>query len=116
MRGKTKIKQKTILIMGSATILKDRSPAVSAFSGRTARLAAFSESRNHLYEIDFIISVGDKINPMEVKSGNYRGHKSLDVFCEKFSCHVRDKYVIHTKDYKWENGIHYLPIYMVPFL
>ncbi len=75
-----------------------------------------SDTSNHLYEIDFIISVGDKISPMEVKSGNYRGHKSLDVFCEKFSCHVRDKYVIHTKDYKWENGIHYLPIYMVPFL
>lgn len=25
------------------------------------------------------------------------------------------KYVVHTKDYKWENGIHYIPVYMVPF-
>ncbi len=75
-----------------------------------------SDTSNHLYEIDFIISSGDKISPIEVKSGNYRGHKSLDVFCNKFSSRVRDKYVIHTKDYKWENGIHYLPIYMVPFL
>lgn len=24
--------------------------------------------------------------------------------------------VVHTKDYKWENGIHYIPVYMVPFL
>lgn len=75
-----------------------------------------SETSNHLYEIDFLISVGDKICPIEVKSGNYRVHKSLDVFCEKFSNRVRDKYVVHTKDYKWENGIHYIPVYMVPFL
>lgn len=75
-----------------------------------------SKTSNHLYEIDFLTSVGDKICPIEVKSGNYRGHKSLDVFCDKFSSRVRDKYVVHTKDYKWENGIHYLPVYMVPFL
>ena len=24
-------------------------------------------------------------------------------------------YVVHTKDYKWENAIHYLPVYIVPF-
>lgn len=42
--------------------------------------------------------------------------KSLDVFCDKYSSRIRDKYVVHTKDYKWENGIHYLPVYMVPFL
>ena len=75
-----------------------------------------SETSNHLYEIDFLTSVGDKICPIEVKSGNYRGHKSLDVFCDKFSSRVREKYIVHTKDYKWENGIHYLPVYMVPFL
>ena len=75
-----------------------------------------SDTSNHLYEIDFLLSEGDKINPIEVKSGNYRGHKSLDVFCDKYSSRIRDKYVIHTKDYKWENGIHYLPVYMIPFL
>ncbi len=75
-----------------------------------------SETSHHLYEIDFLISVGDKISPIEVKSGNYRGHKSLDLFCDKFSSRIKDKYVVHTKDYKWENGIHYIPVYMVPFL
>ena len=75
-----------------------------------------SETSHRLYEIDFLISVGDKICPIEVKSGNYRSHKSLDVFCDKFSSRIRDKYVVHTKDYKWENGINYLPVYMVPFL
>ena len=75
-----------------------------------------SETSNHLHEIDFLISIGDKICPVEVKSGNYRNHKSLDNFCRKFSSRIRDKYVVHTKDYKWENGINYIPVYMVPFL
>lgn len=75
-----------------------------------------SETSNHLYEVDFLISVGDKICPIEVKSGNYRTHKSLNVFCDKFSRRVKDKFVVHTKDYKWENGINYLPVYMVPFM
>lgn len=75
-----------------------------------------SEISNHLHEIDFLISVSDKICPIEVKSGNYRGHKSLDVFCDKFSSRIRDRYVVHTKDYKWENGINYIPVYMVPFI
>ncbi len=75
-----------------------------------------SDTSNHLYEVDFILSTGDKINPIEVKSGNYRKHKSLDVFCNKFSSRVRDKYVVHTKDYRLDNGINYLPVYMLPFL
>ena len=75
-----------------------------------------SDSSNHLYEIDFLTSVGNKICPIEVKSGNYRGHKSLDVFCDKFRRRIGEKYVFHTKDYKRENGISYIPVYMVPFL
>lgn len=75
-----------------------------------------SKTSNHLYEIDFLLSSGNKICPMEVKSGNYRSHTSLDLFCDKYSKRIKEKYVVHTKDYKWENGISYLPVYMVPFL
>lgn len=75
-----------------------------------------SETSHHLHEMDFLISSGDKICPLEVKSGNYKSHKSLDAFCDKFSNRVKDKYVVHIKDYKWENGIHYIPVYMIPFL
>lgn len=74
-----------------------------------------SETSNHLYEVDFLISEGDKISPIEVKSCNYRQYKSLEVFCEKFSRRVKNKYVIPTKDYAFANGIHFLPVYMVPF-
>lgn len=75
-----------------------------------------SHSSNHLYEIDFLISTGNKICPIEVKSGNYRCHKSLDQFCDKFRSRIANKYLVHTKDYKWENGINYIPVYMLPFL
>lgn len=75
-----------------------------------------SETSNHLYEIDFITSKGKKICPIEVKSGNYREHKSMDIFCDKFSSRIGDKYVVHAKDYKWENSINYVPVYMVPFI
>ena len=75
-----------------------------------------NNSSNHLYEIDFLILAGNKICPIEVKSGNYRCHKSLDQFCEKFRSRIGNKYLVHTKDYKWENGINYIPVYMLPFL
>lgn len=75
-----------------------------------------SETSNHKHEIDFLVSNQDKIDPMEVKSGKYRSHVSMDMFCQKYSRRIKDKYVIHTKDYKWENGIHYLSVYMVPFI
>ena len=56
---------------------------------------------NLLYEIDFLTSVKDKICPLEVKSGNYRTHKSLDAFCNKFSNRIGSKYVVHTNDLKF---------------
>ena len=75
-----------------------------------------SETSNHLHEIDFLISSGTKICPIEVKSGNYKAHKSLDDFCIRFSARIGEKYIVHTKDLKRENGVTYIPVYMLPFL
>ena len=75
-----------------------------------------SETSNHLYEVDFLLSKGNKICPVEVKSGNYRTLKSLEVFCKKFTSRIGEKIVVHTKDYKRDAGITYLPIYMLPFI
>lgn len=75
-----------------------------------------SETSNHLHEIDFLLSSGTKICPLEVKSSNYKAHKSFDDFCNKFSSRIGEKYIVHTKDYKRENGVTYIPIYMLPFL
>ena len=68
------------------------------------------------YEIDFIITEKHKISPIEVKSSGYKSHKSLDEFCAKFSDRIMNKYVIYTKDYKRENGVDYIPVYMTMFL
>ena len=68
------------------------------------------------YEIDFLIADEHKISPIEVKSSGYKSHTSLDVFCDKFSDRVQNKYVIYTKDLKREQGIDYIPVYMTMFL
>lgn len=75
-----------------------------------------SETSNHLHEIDFLLSSGTKICPIAVKSGNYKTFKSFDDFCNKFSSRIGEKYIVHTKDYKRENGVTFIPVYMLPFL
>lgn len=75
-----------------------------------------SETSNHLYEIDFLLSNGTKIVPIEVKSSGYKTHKSLDLFCEKFSSRVNKRYLIYTKDLRKDENITYLPVYMTQFL
>ena len=68
------------------------------------------------YEVDFIIPDRHKISPIEVKSSGYKTHRSLDEFCLKFSDRVMNKYLIYTKDYRREDGIDCIPVYMTMFL
>jgi len=75
-----------------------------------------NEKTNHNYEIDFLLSKRNKICPIEVKSSGYSTHKSLDVFCEKFSERILDKYLIYTKDLRKDADILMMPVYMLPFL
>lgn len=75
----------------------------------------YAEGKKY-YEIDFLITDKHKISPIEVKSSGYKTHKSLDEFCSKFSERVMNKYLIYTKDYKRENGVDYIPVYMTMFL
>lgn len=74
------------------------------------------ENPNNNMEIDFIIIQDKKLNPIEVKSGNYRSHTSIDRFKEKFKNNVGTRYVIHIKDLKIKDDIVYLPVYMTMFL
>lgn len=67
-------------------------------------------------EVDFIIIQDNKLNPIEVKSGNYNKHTSIDRFKEKYKNKVGTRYVIHTKDLKVEDDIVYSPLYMTQFL
>ena len=75
-----------------------------ATSGNKLFYYTWPKDPTHNYEIDFLISRGAKIHPIEVKSSGYKSHKSLDVFCQKFSHVVEQRYLIYTKDLKKEIG------------
>lgn len=75
----------------------------------------YAEGKKY-YEIDFVIPDKHEISPIEVKSSGYKAHKSLDEFCSKFSDRIMNRYLIYTKDYKRENGVEYVPVYMTMFL
>jgi len=68
------------------------------------------------YEVDFVIPDKHKVSPIEVKSSGYKSHKSLDEFCTKFSDRIMNIYLIYTKDFKREQGVDYIPVYMTMFL
>lgn len=72
----------------------------------------FPKDDKHNYEIDFLLSRGNKLVPIEVKSSGYKTHKSLDMFCQKFSSRVGDRYLIYTKDYAKDEMTVCLPVYM----
>lgn len=70
-----------------------------------------SHRENHM-EIDFLITVGKKISPIEVKSADYRSHSSLDKFQAKFSSKLGERYILYPKDVMVKDGIVHLPVYM----
>lgn len=76
----------------------------------------YNEVQKRNYEVDFLISDGKKISPIEVKSSSYKAHKSLDIFCEKYSNRIKNRYVIYPKDLEVKDNIIYLPTYLAMFL
>ena len=75
-----------------------------------------SQNRENHMEIDFLITEGKKIAPIEVKSENYRSHASLDKFRRHFSSVIGDSYILYTKDVMVKDGIIHLPLYMAELL
>lgn len=75
-----------------------------------------TETGKHNYEIDFLLSRGNKICPIEVKSSGYKRHASLDAFCKKFSSRVQQRYIIYTKDLQKDEQTLFLPVYLTQFL
>ncbi|WP_283170035.1 ATP-binding protein [Curtanaerobium respiraculi] len=71
---------------------------------------------NRNYEIDFIVSRGKKICPIEVKSSRYRRHASLDDFAEKYSSRIGRQYLVHTKDMGKDGPIACVPTCMAQFI
>lgn len=76
----------------------------------------FADGNRNQYEVDFLLSRGNKVVPIEVKSSGYKTHKSLDIFCEKFSSRVAERILIYTKDMQKDGATLCLPVYLTPLV
>lgn len=85
-------------------------------SGNRLFYHTWKKDEKHYYEIDFLLSRGAKLCPVEVKSSGYKAHASLDAFCDKYSARVGSRYLIYTKDLTKDNGTTLLPAYMTSLL
>lgn len=66
-------------------------------------------------EVDFVVAVGDKVLPIEVKSGkDYRSHAALTNLMADYS--IGEAIVLSNENVSQADGITYLPIYMIMFL
>lgn len=83
-----------------------------------------SANKKNNIEIDFLlreqVGVKEKICPIEVKSGSYKRHVSLDKFWGKFHKNLIKPYILYTKDLEVRKAdygeILHLPLYMAGLL
>ena len=78
---------------------------------------ASRDDKDSRMEIDFLIAKSKitnrhNISPIEVKSSKNYTLSSLNKFRSKYAEQTHIPYVLHTGDYKEENGITFLPLYM----
>ena len=72
-------------------------------------------------EVDFLITKNKvtarhNIQGIEVKSTKRYTLTSLNKFRKKYEEYAGSCFVLHTADFREENGIIYLPVYMTMFL
>ena len=75
-----------------------------------------TESGKHNYEIDFLLSRGSKVCPIEVKSSGYKNHASLDAFLRKYPERVGQGYLLYTKDLRKDGSTLLVPAFMTMFI
>lgn len=81
-------------------------------SGNKLFYYTWPKDDTHNYEIDFLLSRGNKLVPIEVKSSGYKTHASLDAFCKKYSSRIDHPVMIYTKDLQNDGSTLLLPVYM----
>ena len=72
--------------------------------------------KNRCYEVDFIVSDGNKIIPIEVKSSNHNNHKSINEFSKKYSSCISRRILFSQKDISNDNMLELKPIYLAPYI
>lgn len=73
-------------------------------------------TRKTTMEVDFLIRRGNKVTPIEVKSGKNRSTISLARFKEEFGKKVGDGIVLHHGEIMRDGGVVWLPYYMAAVL
>lgn len=73
------------------------------------------ENSTHYYEIDFLLSHGHKVVPVEIKSSAARNHESIDQFAEKYSRKIHRRILFSQKDVDHIGTLQLKPLYMLPF-
>ena len=74
------------------------------------------EGKRKKYEVDFVLSDGNRVTPIEVKSGNSRLHSSLDFYCRKYKKYANKGIVLTKGDLKVTEEYLFLPLPMATFL
>ena len=87
-----------------------------ASAGNNLFYYTFPKDPKHNYEIDFLLSRGSKICPIDVKSSSHSSHASLDAFCDKFSSRIGERILLYTKDLSHDGQTRLIPILMAAFI
>lgn len=74
------------------------------------------ENSTHYYEIDFLVADGRKLSVIEVKSSGTGKHESLSAFRKRYGRCLETCYVLSQKDVHTEDGIQFLPVYMISYI
>lgn len=72
--------------------------------------------QTHPYEVDFLITDGNKIIPIEVKSSNINNHKSITEFSKKYSSYISRRILFSQKDLSKDGMLELKPIYLAPII
>jgi len=68
-------------------------------------------------EVDFVISTGEKVMPLEVKSGkDFQRHTALNNLMSDFQDSLYDALVLSNGNLETAGNITYVPIYMIMFI
>ena len=89
---------------------------INKFVGNELYYHTWPRDEKHYYEIDFLLSRGAKICPLEVKSSSSKAHASLDEFCRVHSSRILWRYLVYNKDFAKDQETIMIPACLVPFL
>jgi len=69
---------------------------------------------SHYFEIDFLMSYGEKMIPIEVKSSSIKSHASLSDYKRKYGKFMKEGLIVSQKDLQYVDNFVNLPMYLLP--